>query len=355
MCDLIPYVPGKPVEELEREIGITDAVKIASNENPLGPSPLAIDAVRKTADQINFYPDGDSFYLKHKVAEHLSLDTGQLIFGNGSNDVINVATRTFIEPGDEAVMGEFAFIVYPIVTKAIGGRAVISPMPDYTHDLSDMYSRLTPKTKAVFIANPNNPTGTMVAKDELEWFLDRVPDDILVVIDEAYFEYVDDDEYPNSLTYHSTGKSILTVRTFSKIYGLAGLRVGYGIANPEIISEMHRVREPFNVNSLAQVGARAALDDIEHVENTRRNNKEGLEYLAGELDRLKISYAESYANFILIDLEEDPKSVYESLLREGVIVRPVGGYGLRTHLRVSVGLPQENERFIKALEKVLGA
>ncbi|MGE0369767.1 MAG: histidinol-phosphate transaminase, partial [Candidatus Dadabacteria bacterium] len=226
--------------------------------------------------------------------------------------------------------------------------------PGYTHDLKDMYSRITPKTKAVFIANPNNPTGTMVAKDEMEWFLDKIDEDILVVIDEAYFEYVDNPSYPDSLDYMGLGKSILTVRTFSKIYGLAGMRLGYGIGPEGMVSNMHKARHPFNTSSLAQVAAIAALDDAEHVRKSKEMNSKGLDYLGAELGRLGVEYAPSHTNFILVNLGGDPMPVYNALLREGVIVRPVGIYGLKTHLRVSVGLQEENERFISAFKKVLG-
>ncbi len=351
---MIPYVPGKPVEELERELGITGAIKIASNENPVGPSPLALKAAEEALSNIHRYPDGDAFYLKHKLSDALGINPENLIFGNGSNDVLDIAARTFLSPGDEAVMGEFAFIVYPIVTKAVGAKAVISPMPGYTHNLKDMYSRITPRTRAVFIANPNNPTGSMVKRDELEWFLDKVHEDVLVVIDEAYFEYVEDPEYPDSLTYHNTGKSIFTVRTFSKIYGLAGLRLGYGIAYKDMVSAMQRARHPFNTSSVAQAAAKAALDDHEHVKRSRDVNREGLGYLTGELGRLGIPHTPTYTNFILIDLGQDPMPLYNALLREGVIVRPVGGYGLKTHLRVTIGLPEENERFVRAMKKVTG-
>jgi histidinol-phosphate aminotransferase len=352
--DLIPYVPGKPVEELERELGIRDAIKIASNENPLGPSRLAISAVEEVLNKVNRYPDGDTFYLKHKLAERLNVKPENLIFGNGSNEVIEIVARTFMKPGDEAVIGEFAFIVFPIVTQAVGAKANMSPMPELTNNLRDMYSRITSKTKAVFIANPNNPTGTMVKRDELEWFLDRVPGNIIVVVDEAYFDYVDDPDYPNSLNYLNLGKSIVTVRTFSKIYGLAGLRLGYGVSSEEIVSYMNRVREPFNVNSLAQVAAFAALDDKEHVTKSREINRIGLKYLTKELKKFNLPFAPSYTNFILMDLGSDPIPVYNALLWEGVIVRPVLNYGLKTHVRVTIGLPEENERFIRAIKKVLG-
>jgi len=240
------------------------------------------------------------------------------------------------------------------VTQAVGAKAVISPMPDYKHDLRDMHSRITHKTRIIFIANPNNPTGTVVLRDEFDWFMENVPEDILVLVDEAYFEYVEDKDYPDSLDYQNLGKSMITVRTFSKIYGLAGLRLGYGIASEEIISNMHRVRHPFNSNSLAQVGAMAALDDTGHIDRTRTLNREGLDYVKAELDKLHIPYAPSYTNFVLIDLKDDPMPVYNELLNEGVIVRPVAGYGLKTHLRVTIGIREENERFVRGIKKILG-
>lgn len=354
MSRLSPYIPGKPVQELERELGIRNAIKLASNENPLGPSPRAMKAMRKALPSVNMYPDGDAYYIKHKLADKLNVQPENLIFGNGSNDVIDIIARTFMKPGDEAVMGEYAFIVFPIVTQAVGARVVTSPMPDLVHNLEDFYSRITSKTRAIFIANPNNPTGTIVRRQELEWFLEMVPEDIVVVIDEAYFEYVDDPEYPNSLDYRNSGKSVITVRTFSKIYGLAGLRLGYGVSSPEIVSPMHRIRHPFNANLLAQVAAFAALDDQNHVSEARLINKDGLTYISGELKKINVSFTPSFSNFILIDLKTDPIPIYNSLLKLGVIVRPVTNYGLKTHLRVTVGLPEENERFIWAMKRVLG-
>jgi histidinol-phosphate aminotransferase len=353
VSDLIPYVPGKPVEELERELGITGSIKIASNENPIGPSKLAIDAVVKYLKEINRYPDGDCFYLKRKLAENLGIKESNLIIGNGSNEVIEIITRTYLSENDEAIYGEHAFIVYPIVTQSVGAKHVVSSMPDLVHNLDDFASKITNKTKIIYLANPNNPTGTIFKKIEFEKFLDRVPDNVIVIVDEAYFEYVDEPDYPDSLVYHGSRKNIITVRTFSKIYGLAGLRIGYGIGSEEIISYVNRVREPFNVNSLAQVAAVNALDDSEHIKNTKSVNKTGLRYLMDQLDEIGIKYTPSFTNFILIDLEDNPIPVYNNLLKEGVIVRPVGGYGLKSHLRVSVGLGSENERFISALKKVL--
>jgi len=353
VSDLIPYVPGKPVEELERELGITGSIKIASNENPLGPSKLAIDAVVKSLEGINRYPDGDCFYLKKKLAENLGIKESNLVIGNGSNEVIEIITRTYLSENDEAIYGEYAFIVYPILTQAVGAKHVVSSMPDLVHNLDDFASKITNKTKIIYLANPNNPTGTIFKRKGFEEFLDRVPENVIVIVDEAYFEYVEEPDYPDSLEYHGNRKNIITVRTFSKIFGLAGLRVGYGVGSEEIISYVNRVREPFNVNSLAQVAAANALDDSEHVKNTKSVNKNGLSYLMDQLDELGIKYTPSFTNFILIDLEDNPLPVYNNLLKEGVIVRSVGGYGLKSHLRVSVGLEGENKRFISALKKVL--
>lgn len=350
---LIPYVPGKPVEELERELGISDAIKIASNENPLGPSPKAVETLKQILSGINRYPDGDSFYLREKLSEFYGIERDRLLFGNGSNEVIEIAARTYMKKGDEAIMGEYAFVVYPLVTKAVGAKAVVSPMPGMAHDLNDMYRRISPKTKMIFLANPNNPTGTIVKRKELEWFLKTVPKDIVILVDEAYFEYVDYEHYPNSLDYHSLRESLITVRTFSKIYGLAGLRLGYGISHRDLISYMNRVREPFNVNSLAQSAAISALDDCEHVENTKSVNHAGMTYLEDQFSDLGIKYYKSYTNFILIDMGYNPLPLYNALLKKGVIVRPVQGYGLNTHLRVSIGLEAENRRFIESLKEVI--
>ena len=352
--NLIPYVPGKPIEELERELGIRDAAKMASNENPLGPSPLAKRALSEHLSKVNLYPDGGCFELRRKLSEKLGVPEDTIIIGNGSNEVIEIVARTFLEPGDEAIYGRHAFIVYPIVTQALGCSHVVSRMPGLAHDLGDMLSLITERTKIIYIANPNNPTGTIVRRDEFEWFLEKVPRNVIILVDEAYFEYVDDPGYPDTLRYHLTRESLVTVRTFSKVYGLAGLRVGYGVASREAVSYMDRVREPFNVNSAAQAAACAALDDEEHVARSRELNREGKEYFREKLGELGVRYTESHGNFVLVDLERDPMPVYEALLRDGVITRPVGGYGLKTHLRISLGLGRENEKFIESLGRILG-
>ena len=255
---LVPYLPGKPIEEVEREYGISNSVKLASNENPLGPSPKAIRAIRDKLDQLHLYPDGDSFYLKSALANKLEISPEQLMFGNGSNELIELAVRTFMRPGDEAVMARQAFVVYQLVVQAAGGVGKAVPLRNFTHDLSAIAEAIGPKTRVVFLANPNNPTGTIYRRDEWEDFLRKISPEILIIVDEAYFEYVADASYPDSLKYHDRGKTLLTLRTFSKLYGLAGLRIGYGIASKEIVGLLHRVRQPFNVNAVAQWAALAA-------------------------------------------------------------------------------------------------
>ncbi len=350
ILSLTPYQPGKPIEEVEREYGITDSIKIASNENPLGPSPKAVEAIAAALPDLNLYPDGDAFYLKKRLAEKLGLDRSRLILGNGSNELIEMIVRTFVRVGESIVVGEHAFAIYHLVNKAAGGRTIAVPHTGFRFDLAAMAEAVTADTRIVFLDNPNNPTGTMYTRDEWEAFLERVPSDVLIVVDEAYFEFVDDPDYPNSLEYHSDRRLIVTLRTFSKICGLAGLRVGYGVASPQLIDALNRIRQPFNVNSLAQVGALAALDDEAHIRRTQDNNRNGLAYLRAELDRLGVEYAPSWANFLLVNIGA---GVAQQLLPAGIIVRPMEGYGYPGYARVSVGTPSENERFIEALERIV--
>jgi histidinol-phosphate aminotransferase len=351
---LIPYAPGKPIEEVEREIGIANSIKLASNENPLGPSPLALDAMRLKLTQLHLYPDGDCFYLKHALTAKLNVAPEQLIFGNGSNEIIELAIRTFMRAGDEAVMARQAFVVYKLVVQAVGGISQEVPLRNFTHDLEAMVAAIGPKTRIIFLANPNNPTGTIYRKAQWEAFLKQVPDEILIIVDEAYFEYVEAADYADSLDYHHQGKTLLTLRTFSKLYGLAGLRIGYGVADKEIISLMHRVRQPFNVNAPAQWAALAALNDGEHVRRSLDNNRQGLGYLTAEFARLGIEYVPSHANFILWRAGKG-EDVFNRLLAQGIIVRPMAGYQLPEHLRVTIGTMDENRKFIDALKKALGA
>lgn len=346
-----PYVPGKPIEEVERELGISGTIKLASNENPLGPSPKAVTAVKKVLEGLNRYPDGSGFYLSQALAKKYEVEISQIMLGNGSNELIELVVRTFIQPGDEIVSADPSFVVYKMIAQAAGGVNVIVPCKDMRHDLDAMADKITPKTKIVFIANPNNPTGTMNAKTEMDRFMSRVPDHVIVAVDEAYFEYVTHADYPDSLDYVRDGKNVLALRTFSKIYGLAGLRIGYGITTPEITEMMNKVRQPFNTNSLAQIGALAALADRKHVEKSVAINNEGKQYLYQSFQQLGISYIPTETNFIMFETAQDAKGVFEALMKQGVIIRPMGG----KRLRVTIGLPDENKRFVAELEKIIKA
>jgi histidinol-phosphate aminotransferase len=346
------YPPGKPIEELERELGITDSVKLASNENPVGPSPKAVAAMQHALTGVHRYPDGGCFYLRGALASRFGLSAEGIVVGNGSNELIELAVRTFLRPGEEAVMANQAFAIYQLVVQAHGGYSKQVPLRDYTHDLAAIAEAVSPSTRMVFLANPNNPTGTIFFRAEWEKFLSAVPESVIIVMDEAYAEFVDDPRYPDSLVALRQGRAIIVLRTFSKIYGLAGLRVGYGLTLPELVDMMDRVRAPFNVNSLSQVAALAALDDDEHVETTRRINRASMEFLLDGLGRMGIEVVPSWANFLMVRVG-DGRRVYEALLREGVIVRPMGFYGFPDFIRVTAGLPSENERFLAALASTL--
>jgi histidinol-phosphate aminotransferase len=351
--ELIPYPPGKPIEELEREYGIRGSIKLASNENPLGPSPRAVRAIRSYLGRAHFYPDGSCYYLKRKLAEKLRVDVENIILGNGSNEIIELLVRTFLRVGEEALISDTSFVVYRLIIKAAGRKLSSVPMKGLRYNLKGMRKKVNARTKLIFVDNPNNPTGTIVRKGELEEFLQGLPEGVICVVDEAYYEFVNDKQYPDTLAYLNGDKLIVTLRTFSKVYGLAGLRIGYGVAKGELIDYMERVRQPFNVNSLAQVGALAALEDREHLQKTRENNRRGLAYLYREMERMGLEYVPTQTNFFLINLKRNGAKVYQGLLREGVIVRPMAGYGLPKYIRVTVGLPEENERFVTALRRVL--
>lgn len=351
-----PYVPGKPVEELERELGIADSVKLASNENPLGPSSHVlreiVDDLTGAAKSLslNRYPDGNGFYLKQALSQRLSVSEDEIILGNGSNELIDIAVRTFLQPGDDTVMAHPSFIVYPMSTQAQGANAILVPLRGYTHDLEAMANAVTPKTKIVFVANPNNPTGTMNRKPEFDMLMQRLPEGVLVIVDEAYREYITADDYPDAMHYLRSGRDILLLRTFSKIYGLAGLRIGYGIGQKDIIAEMNKIRPPFNTSSIAQKAALRALEDEYHLVRTREINEQGKRYLYKELDSIGVAYVPTEANFIYIPLKQNAQTLYASLLKRGVIVRPVG----QNEIRVTIGLMEENKRFIDALKTVMG-
>jgi len=344
---LKPYVPGKPTEELERELGIKGSIKLASNENPLGPSPRALEAIKDATTGLNRYPDGGGYYLKNALADALAVAPDNLILGNGSNELLDIVARTYMQPGDDAVMATPSFVVYALATQSMGCRAIQVPLKDYTHDLTAMLSVVTDKTRIIFIANPNNPTGTINRKQEFDHLMESLPPGILTVMDEAYYEYVSDPEYADSMKWFRKGKDILVLRTFSKVFGLAGLRIGYGIAKAEIIAEMNKLRLPFNTNSIAQVAALKALEDREHVGKSREINETGKTYLYRELERLGLSFVPTEANFIYMPVE-DSASLYDQLLQKGVIVRPMGPKALR----VTIGLPEENARFIEALSTI---
>lgn len=352
--ELIPYVPGKPIEEVEREYGLANSAKLASNENPLGPSPKALEVLSQRLHELHLYPDGDCFHLRRALAQRLGVSPEELIFGNGSNELLELAVRTFLHPGDEAMVAHRTFIIYRLVVQAAGGVPRLVSLRDFTHDLAAMAEAITPRTRMIFLANPSNPTGTIFKTEEWETFLDAVPGDVLLVMDEAYFEYVEDARYPDSLRYHAEKRAILTLRTFSKLYGLAGLRIGYGVAPRGLVALMNRVRQPFNVNSAAQWAALAAIEDRAHVEKTLANNRRGRVYLEEQLQRLGLQYVPSHANFLLVRVG-DARDVFERLLPKGVIVRPMGAYDLPEHVRVTVGLMEENVKFIEALADLLDA
>ncbi len=350
---LSPYEPGKPIEELQRELGLDEVVKLASNESPLGCGPCALKAVGGALNELARYPDGGGFNLKQALSRNLGVGTDCLTLGNGSNDVLELVARAFLSPQHEALFSEHAFAVYPLVTQAIGAQAVVSPARDWGHDLEAMAARISARTRVIFIANPNNPTGTWVDRETLEAFLDAVPATTLVVLDEAYFEYVAEATYPDGVSYLSRYPNLIVTRTFSKAHGLAGLRVGYGISSPEVADLLNRVRQPFNVNSVALAAATAALSDTGHLARSVAANAEGMAQLEAGIQTLELPCIPSVGNFLAIDVGRPGRNVYQALLRKGVIVRPVEAYGMPQHLRVSIGLKAENDRFLEALEDVL--
>jgi histidinol-phosphate aminotransferase len=361
---LKPYQPGKPIDELQRELGIKEVVKLASNENPLGPSPRAIEAIQKQLTETSRYPDGNGFVLKQALAAHLGVDTMQITPGNGSNDVLELIARAFATSGDEIIFSQYAFAVYPLATQAVNAKAVTVAAKNWGHDLDAMAEAITGATKVVFIANPNNPTGTWMSQKQLENFLQKVPGKVLVVLDEAYFEYASDArmgvaDYPDGVQLLSRYPNLIVTRTFSKAYGLAGLRVGYSVSHEGIADLLNRVRQPFNVNHLGMVAATAALNDKEHLQKSLQLNYEGLKQLQNGLEALGLAYIPSCGNFLSVEVSgkngESAAGIYDALLREGVIVRPVANYQMPDHLRVTVGLPDENERFLAALAKVMPA
>ena len=349
------YKPGKPIEELEREYGIRDAVKLASNENPLGPSPKAIEAARGCLDTVHRYPDGSGRPLVRKIAAKLNLDPDNIVLGNGSDEIIGMLSRVLLRPGDEVLLPHPTFSMYDIMVRSAGAKPVPVPLDDALRiDLTGVHAGLTPRTRMIFLCNPNNPTGAVITKDEFEAFLRDLPPGIAVVIDEAYIEFVTDRQCVRGIDYLQEEPAVVLLRTFSKAYGLAGLRIGYGIMPAALSGYLHRVRQPFNAALPAQIAAAAALDDDGFLRRTIRTVHSGLAYLHRSLDQLGIRYYPTQANFFLIDVQRNADEIFEQLLKKGVIVRSMRSYGYAELIRVNAGLPQENERFIKALADVLG-
>ncbi len=348
--ELEPYQPGKPIEELERELGIDGSIKLASNENPLGPSPRAVAAVRGALEEVHRYPDGASYALRRALSARLEVEPEQLVFGAGSDEVLELIAKSFLGPGDEVVYAWPSFALYPIVTKGMGATPVPVPLDGaMVHDLPAMRRAIGDRTRVVIVCNPNNPTGTSVGTDAFDAFAASLPADVLLVVDEAYVDYARRPDFPDSIAWLRRRHGTIVLRTFSKINGLAGLRIGYGIADAEVAGYLQRARHPFNVSRLAEVAALAALDDFEHVERSIRINAEGIGYLTRELRALGLEVWPSDANFLLV---RTGAGVHESLLREGVIVRPLAGFGLPDCVRVTVGVPEENERFVKTLRRL---
>jgi histidinol-phosphate aminotransferase len=353
ILDIAPYVPGKPIEELEREYGIGDSIKLASNENPLGPSPKAMEAIGRKIAGLHRYPDGAGHLLLNKLAAKLNISPDQIVMGNGSDDILGLLSRALLQPGDEAILPTPSFLMYLIVTQSAGAVPVHIPLRDMGIDLEEILRRVTPRTRLIFICNPNNPTGTMVTQEALQAFLEALPPEVVVVLDEAYIEFVRDPRCARGLSFLDGEPTVVTLRTFSKIYGLAGLRVGYGVMPKALAQLLNRIRMPFNVNSLAQAAAVAALDDTEFYEKTRSLIHEGLDFLSAELEKRGLRCFPTQTNFFLIDLQHDAKVVFDRFLRQGVIIRAMSAYGFPEYIRINVGLPEENRRFLGALDRVM--
>jgi len=356
---LKPYTPGKPIDELEREYGVRDSIKLASNENPLGASPLALDAVRKAVDELWLYPDANGYHLKAALAEKHGVDPACITLGNGSNDVLVFLAQAFLGPGLKAVFSQYCFAVYPIATQMVGAEASVAPaLPDdhpmaLGHDLRGLYQRVDADTRLVFIANPNNPTGTWLPGERIRDFLASLPGHVICVVDEAYTEYAESDELGEASTWLEEFPNLVVTRTFSKAYGLAGLRVGYALSNPGVADLLNRVRPAFNVNSLALAAAEAALKDRAFIDESRRMNAAGLVQLRDGLQALGVGVVPSAANFVLARFDRSGAELNEALLRRGIIVRPVGNYGLDHDLRITVGTERQNRRLLDALGEIL--
>jgi histidinol-phosphate aminotransferase len=348
------YPPGKPIDEVKRDYGIKKSIiKLAANENCLGPSPRALQAARESLADIHRYPDNACYYLKKKIAKKYGINASQIILGHGSNEIIQLIVSAFLGAEEEAITSEQTFILYPIMSAARGAKVIEVPLKDYRYDLQAIAGQITGNTKLIFISNPNNPTGTMVDAQAFSSFMAQVPADVIIVMDEAYAEYVSSTDYPDTLAYVREARNIIILRTFSKAYGLAGLRIGYALSPALLSNYMERVRVPFNVNHVAQAAAIAALDDAEHIQRSQENNQTGLAYICSALNDLGVSFVPTQTNFLLIHLGPRAEEIYKTLLQDGVIVRSMASYGLRDYVRVTIGLPEENERFIAALRKFI--
>jgi len=360
---LRPYQPGKPIEELQREYGVSDVIKLASNENPLGPSPVVLAALQNEFAELARYPDGNGFELKQALAAKHDVDMLQITLGTGSSDPLEFVVRVFVQPGDEVIFSEHAFAMYPIITQAASATAIVTPANDWGHDLDAMRAAVTDRTRVIFIANPNNPTGTWLGSEALRAFIADVPKRVMVVVDEAYFEFASDpalaaEDYPDATQWLSLFPNLMVTRTFSKAYGLAGLRVGYSLSHPDVANLLNRIRPPFNVNSLALAAACASLNDVDHMHRGVALNAEQMNVVTAAVKEMGLDFIPSVGNFVCIDVGEsslggNAAAVYDALLHEGVIVRPVANYGMPRHLRVTLGLAEENQRFLAALKQVL--
>lgn len=349
-----PYIPGKPPQEVKRELGLEDVVKLASNENPLGPSPLALEAMKAALEEVHLYPDAECYELREAVSVSLRISPDQLVFGNGGEEIITLIGKAFINEGDPCVISRDVYDAYESVIRIMGGKVVYSDLVDFRIDLDDMLEKIDTKTKLVFICNPMNPTGTIVTRQQLEPFLEKLPENTLVVLDEAYFHFVSDRNYPDGIDYVRQGKNVIVLRTFSKIYGLSGIRVGYGVASRELIQYLRLVKEPFNVNSLAQVGALAALKDHGHVKRTLDLIQSEKEFLYRELSAMGIRFVPTEANFIFLDVGMEAKSLFREMLRRGIIIRPGDIWNLPTFARVTIGTHDQNLKFLTALKEIRG-
>ncbi len=351
--DLVPYPPGKPIEELERELGIKGSIKLASNENPLGPSPKAVQAIMDKVGGLHRYPDGSGYYLKTKLSERFGIPTEQIILGNGSNELIELMIRTFLCSGEQVIQPFPTFLMYEKVVIGAGGQIISIPLKDFKIDLDAAIKAVTPNTKIIIVNNPNNPTGSVILEKEMIEFLKQIPDDVIVALDEAYIEFASAKDVASGIALMPYHPLLFVLRTFSKLYGLAGLRIGYGFASEKMVDYMNRVRQPFNANLLAQAAAIGALDDAEFVSRTLQLVREGLVYLQKNLDEMGLPYIPTETNFFLIKVPHGGKEIYSRMLKKGVIVRAMDSYGLKDYIRINVGLPEENERFIQTLKAVL--